>query len=636
MIERVAKPHSQRRTVAAALHCNKPETEELSVSYEKTQAKLGNRSAGFTLVEVMIATALTLLLMAIVVQVFAVVGTAASDTREVLQVSDRLRAAKFTFQSDLANLTAPMLPPLKPEQGKGYFEYIEGAAGPVQLGSTIAVNTDELDSTGVPLPDTTVGDPDDILMFTTRNEEQPFYGRYRELHQYAGSPIPRIIDGTTYSQHAEIAWFVRGNTLYRRVLLVRADLEIGANAGALLSTNAGFPSPTYDISFYDKFDISVHQEGGPYDLRPGMNGAPPVLVANSLGDLSRRENRYGHQPWLYPYDVRFWGALGLPTLRECTFYTNMISSSNPAVARWPFPLFAPGVTTNLWGVPQSNGNPPAMAVYHPPLPLIYPYPNVSPANYQPSTTLTSTNPFVPLINLTLGANQYFDAWVNPYPWQQVSPTNGAISAFSGDYQPNAPSSYDGSTRVSDDVILTNVISFDVRAWDPLAPTIKDTSVTPNAVYMPGDQGFTNLLMSWANAGNLALKVQENSINRGAYVDLNYTAYVASQYPAQAATLAAISVFSGPGVAAASSGLTAIYDTGSFTYENDGIDQNNDYVVDSYTNGLDDNGKGGVDDVTEVEGPCPYPVPLKGIQVKIRVFEPDSRQIREVTITEDFH
>ena len=32
---------------------------------------------------------------------------------------------------------------------------------------------------------------------------------------------------------------------------------------------------------------------------------------------------------------------------------------------------------------------------------------------------------------------------------------------------------------------------------------------------------------------------------------------------------------------------------------------------------------------------PYPVPLRGIQVKIRVFEPDSRNIREVTVTQDF-
>ena len=31
----------------------------------------------------------------------------------------------------------------------------------------------------------------------------------------------------------------------------------------------------------------------------------------------------------------------------------------------------------------------------------------------------------------------------------------------------------------------------------------------------------------------------------------------------------------------------------------------------------------------------YPVPLRGIQVKIRTFEPDSKQVREVTVIQDF-
>jgi hypothetical protein len=97
----------------------------------------------------------------------------------------------------------------------------------------------------------------------------------------------------------------------------------------------------------------------------------------------------------------------------------------------------------------------------------------------------------------------------------------------------------------------------------------------------------------------------------------------------------LSVFSGPGLATHTNGLASLYDTGSFSYENDGIDQDGQYGPDQLTNGFDDNGVGGVDDLSEVEGSIPYAVPLKGIQVKIRVFEPDSRQIREVTVTEDF-
>ena len=60
------------------------------------------------------------------------------------------------------------------------------------------------------------------------------------------------------------------------------------------------------------------------------------------------------------------------------------------------------------------------------------------------------------------------------------------------------------------------------------------------------------------------------------------------------------------------------------------------------NGLDDSGVSGVvDDYSpqlgvgeNLTGP-PYPMPLRGIQVKIRTFEPDSKQIREVTVEQTF-
>lgn len=44
---------------------------------------------------------------------------------------------------------------------------------------------------------------------------------------------------------------------------------------------------------------------------------------------------------------------------------------------------------------------------------------------------------------------------------------------------------------------------------------------------------------------------------------------------------------------------------------------------------------GVDDLNEIEGPVPCLVPLTGILIKIRTFDPDSREIREVSVTEDF-
>jgi hypothetical protein len=52
-------------------------------------------------------------------------------------------------------------------------------------------------------------------------------------------------------------------------------------------------------------------------------------------------------------------------------------------------------------------------------------------------------------------------------------------------------------------------------------------------------------------------------------------------------------------------------------------------------GFDSNANGIVDDTGELRTAPPYAVPLRGIQVKIRVFEPDSRQVREVTVVQDF-
>jgi hypothetical protein len=78
------------------------------------------------------------------------------------------------------------------------------------------------------------------------------------------------------------------------------------------------------------------------------------------------------------------------------------------------------------------------------------------------------------------------------------------------------------------------------------------------------------------------------------------------------------------------------------------------VYESGSNGFDDDSDGVVDNPAspavpavygvstgfaassgEMQYPAPYPSPLRGIQVKIRTYEPDSRQVREVTIVQDF-
>ena len=47
------------------------------------------------------------------------------------------------------------------------------------------------------------------------------------------------------------------------------------------------------------------------------------------------------------------------------------------------------------------------------------------------------------------------------------------------------------------------------------------------------------------------------------------------------------------------------------------------------------GINGPDDPLERETSPPYPFPLYGVQVKVRLYEPESRQIRETTVTRNF-
>jgi hypothetical protein len=322
---------------------------------------------------------------------------------------------------------------------------------------------------------------------------------------------------------------------------------------------------------------------------------------------------------------------------------------------------------------------------------------------------TVTNPNAPLP---------FDAWSNPHPWE---PASGTIPVV--DKQTGVLTDASGNpvgTRFGEDVILNNVIGFDVKAWDPAVPVrvIQATRAgvtTVTAVY-PGDPphlpetnnpnapNFTGYAQVAARAGTTRTdngatppisyryyqdlngngsfdwtdtngngrwdpgEPSEAVLAYGAYVDLGYggiSTFGADNYDAPLPPLSAPPPPNtwGPrcNFPYAANPMIRVYDTWSSHYENNGSRQTGNVMwiayqpapnnrpsggvlpsdlggpipVDAGINGLDDDGNGLTDDPLEMETQAPYPVPLRGIQVKIRVFEPDSRQIREVTIVHSF-
>jgi len=217
----------------------------------------------------------------------------------------------------------------------------------------------------------------------------------------------------------------------------------------------------------------------------------------------------------------------------------------------------------------------------------------------------------------------------------ITGTTGFPFRFPRQFQFHAPSTdnldgltFAGTAREGEDVVLSNVIAFDVRVFDPTAAV----QLSGNTVVAPGDPGF----------------VTGSSNGFGAYVDLGHgdTTTGPSGIPRH---------FNGLGAGKSELDATATqprtWDTWSTHYESDGIDQDNVLGNDQGTNGLDDDLDGIVDngpvdlnadgdfadpgEQGELETSPPYPFPLRGIEVRIRCYEPSSRQVRQMTIRHTF-
>lgn len=589
-------------------------------------------SLGFTLVEMLIATTLSLLILGAVIQMFGSVSNSVTDSRALLETADRLRLAGARLQQDLTGVTVRVdqAPPRKPEENQGYFEYIEGPMGVQPVDTTnlaaaarpIPVNSDVADTADANLQpidyhplDSTIGDVDDILMFTTRSDTQSFVGKCAYPTQHA-----------IRSDTAEVAWFVRGRTLHRRTLLVapltpgitqqssagyyaRNDVSARINTGSPWVAGVNYPlwtvvtKPVPDGNFY-------------YCIQAGTSGAAPpnwsnnpivdntvrwakgcLMTPNTLGDLTKRENRFAHWKGFdlatapydarvdFPCDARRWYQLGLPTLLEC-------SSPN-----WDI--------SAIWGVGM-------------------------PLNQVPPD---ANNPSVPV------KKNAVDFWMNSTAsvGTDTSATPWAESVVCT-----------GGTRFADDVILTNVISFDVKAWDPTVTewdaALGDWLNRPTYV----DLGYNNLAFNSTNvrantelgSGLRHLGHPRSGLAAATWEARVYDTY-SSQYESDGVREAAVAH---PGTAGIVDALVnALNDDATWFNNNYGITGNqlNDCVYDpgplaaTYPTAIPGYPLVDLLQFGENETAPPYPIGLRGIQVKIRVFDPDTRQIRELTIVQDF-
>ena len=175
-----------------------------------------------------------------------------------------------------------------------------------------------------------------------------------------------------------------------------------------------------------------------------------------------------------------------------------------------------------------------------------------------------------------------------------------------------------------DIMLTDVVSFDMKVYSPNA----GVAIAGGVTVEPSDIGFASV------AGSAA--------GLGAFVDLGHLGggwFSGYATPLSQLTYQFRQDLSAPPIQVLGMVETA-YDTWTPFYESDGLNQdgrNNGTVgiIDQGTNGLDDGGPVAPDDDSERETRPPYPYPIRGVKSTIRLVEKNTKQIHQSSVIHSY-
>ena len=417
------------------------------------------RSA-FTLVEMLVATAATLILLGIVMTMFEILGEAVNESRTVGELEAQLRTVSTLLQQDLLGTSVNadsrgLTCPADSSTGNGYFEVIEGP------------NTDLWDSSGsgfdksgtTPGPgnssdDRIVGDTDDLLFFTTQSiSQEPFSGNFG-------------INSTTTSADAEVVWFCKPTpnssnptlyTLYRRCLLV-----VGQFPESPFDSQGSMP---YTSAFFELYDLSARCE---------VSNGNQRMQLNTLQDLLLRRNRFAHydftmtDPPFVPASViatRPVLAFSGSRIGEDMLMTNVLSFDvrllDPTASerRLGVTRLTPG-DKDYWAASLNSGSSP---IY---VDLGYNSSNTTstPANSDFSGYGMNTHK----LQATKTTHRTWDTWSNSYT------TNGIDDDLISDV--NTTISIDNSTELPPYSSQLQGIQITIRCYDPSSKKIRQTTV----------------------------------------------------------------------------------------------------------------------------------------------------------------
>jgi prepilin-type N-terminal cleavage/methylation domain-containing protein len=633
---------------------------------------------GLTLVEMLVTVALLLLIMSIVVAIFQSATTAMTTAQTDADLAQVARRFDATIRQDLEGATARFTPPVNTKDGRGYFEYSEGA-----------------------LSDAQGEDSDDTIAMTVKAPAgQPFSGRMMLQVPGTGTASNPLAyrQVTITSQYAEVLYFLRNGNLYRRVLLIvpsQAGLEVGRvpssgamqygggfNYSAVLNYPFGASQP---VSWQGMNDISAHAASPPAATPPASYPVSSYIpVPNTLSDLTNREYRIFRPQFANDYFNIATGAVapdgkpddldvnGIPDFYP-TLYPNAVINGKTTLLNnasyptnggplthdtLPFPFLFPGAyskpnpftTANYGAIHTLNPDPTnPIVINHSPLDIgdSLPVPT-STSQYQTwwglPTWRETLSPFwtspVKRINDPSTAPYFGYGFLPAGPRNSndtvntQSPGLSRVSPLSlppvtdQPYTDDAGVSVNGFTLAvpayQDDILVTGVRSFDVKAYDPNAsaygaafrPNYYDLGYASEFSYTDGTtrvlrDGFASAAMANAQLPGFG--------HEGRIPPLTTDFRSDPQWPRLTPNLGDDTTSGANAVVR----LRRVWDSWSTAYTN------------APDVGIDPTAGAPFARPVYPSYPAPYPAALRSIQIQIRIVDPRNERVKVLTVRHDF-
>ena len=420
---------------------------------------------GFTLVEMLVATALVVLMMMMFAQIFQTAGGLVSNQKGMAQQDQNVRTLTILLRGDVSQRTFREVIPFYPGQDtqdtddyksalrQGFFSISEndpddGTDDVLHL--TIKVDEGEVRTGSPQLPFSgraalirtadpgaitpIPSDPPDGSIDSAAEGAIYLYGDPNDPSVLPNNDQPEFDDGqltlngTGSSRFMEVCWFLRNGVLYRRAFLIReryADVVDDTLSQPINSNGLRFipgtiplrmslrrtPGITAAASFRRDFDYSAYYE--PTNPNPG---------GLRFHDVSSLINAYGPPPATNPNLLNMPASLGLPFLRFGSSTNRASTGITSLVIQGPRENLTAGTTNNLTNKQNYIGR--------------FTHRETSHSNFDYPGNVGGGDPFNDSTALTL--------------------TNGEVVEFVSTTE---------RFRRGEDIVMTNVHSFDIQVWD---------------------------------------------------------------------------------------------------------------------------------------------------------------------------